>query len=271
MRTKEAPSFDDFWDRIITRAIRLCSKELDPDFSSKTDLRMRNLEEFRIELEKTYKLKRKWLQNEYLPEEPVPSLDFHKLGSILCRCIIGNKFYTYDVKKADAMQMERKYSEQYTHKEQLIWNMDNLYVNYKLAFLVGQGVAFDDLLFWAQDRIDTAEEELKKDLEDYKKADLQEKIKLMQAFITQLTSKERKLRPYNCSKTHDDFVSSMIFSLMKSDTLMRDFDYLSFGVIMFQWQEYTKQAIFTEIIMGLDRNISEQQFFRLFSTCMNWD
>ena len=269
MRNKEAPSFDDFWNRIIKRAIRLCSKEIDPDFNSRTGLRMRNMEEYRIELERTYKLKRKWLQDEYLPEDPMPSLDFHKLGSILCRCIIGNKFYTYDVKQADAMQMERKCSNRYSHKQQLAWNMDNLYINYKLAFLVGQGVAFEDLMFWAQDNIDVAKAKMSKGLESCECNDLQVKINLMQVFIEQLKTSEHGLRGYNCSKTHDDFISSMIFSLMKSDTLMRDFDYLSFGVIMFQWQEHTKQAVFAEIIMKLYHNISEQDFLRLRSLCIN--
>lgn len=250
MINRDERSFDDFWNRIIHRAIQFCTKEIDSDFSSRTNLRVRDIDDFRLELEKTYKEKRNWLKSEYLPEEIAPSLDFHKLSAVLCRCLIGNKFYTYDTSKAKLIQFERKKLSNLTHQDQLKWEINNLYVNYKLAFLVGEGVAFDDLLFWAQARIDEDRKSLD-NLESTDIATIQTKIQITEAFIDRLINKEHSLKRYYCSSHHDDFNSSIIYSLMKSDSQMRDFDYLSFGIIMFQWQEYTKRCIFSEIIEDL--------------------
>ena len=55
----------------------------------------------------------------------------------------------------------------------------------------------------------------------------------------------------------------MIVSLMKNDILMRDFDYLAYATIMFQWQEYTKQLILTHILSNPE-NKSRYNLSHLF-------
>lgn len=241
-------SFDYFWKYVIYPAIKECSEDVDLDFSSETNLRHRNPNDYKIELEKTYKQKRAWLKSEYLPEEQYPSLDFHKLSAILCRCLIGNKYFTYNVKTAEKIQRKRKRFGNFSHAEELEWENNNLYINYKLAFLVGEGVAFYDMMFWAQSRINEDKQALVQATDENEKQEIRQHKRLLELFIEQLNKKELGLRPYFCSRTHDDFKSSMIVSLMKTDCLMRDFDYLMFGTIMFQWQEYSKRCIFSELV-----------------------
>lgn len=243
-------SFDDFWDFVISPSITTCQNEIDPEFLALAGVRSRNPNEFRLEVEKKYKEKRAWLKDEYLPEEKNPSLDFHKLSSILCRCLIGNKFFTYDSKQAEQLHRKQKRTTHITHTEVLAWEIDNLFINYKLAFLVGEGVAFYDLLFWAQTKINADNEILKAVSDENKAKDIKQRISITEQFKDRLCDVEGGLRPYKKSKTHDDFISSVIVALMKNDCLMRDFDYLMFSAMMFQWQEYTKRCIFSELIFG---------------------
>lgn len=251
-------SFNDFWERIIERAIRLCFKQLDPDFSERAKVVSRQLSDYKDDLELMYRRKRNWLKQEYLPEEKDPSLDMHKLSSVLCRCVIGHKFFGYDVSAVEQIQAERKFNPNISHSEQIAWENSNIYVNYKLAFLVAEGTAYDDLIYWAQGRINQDNKDLRKierrlgnDDSDESLLQAAEEIKQHLAYTTAFKERlcaEGKLRRYVCTQTHDDYVSSMIVALMKSDCLMRDFDYLSMAANMFQWQEYTKVCIFTELI-----------------------
>lgn len=277
--SKSKHSFDDFWNRIICRAIDLCIKELDPSFQAQAGVNTRKLTEYKAELELMYKQKRNWLKYEYLPEELIPSLDMHKLSSILCRCVIGNKFFSYDTSAVELLQAERKLNKTISHNEQIAWEISNIYINYKLAFLIAEGIAFDDLLYWAQRRINQDTKRLKLSKEQGEDSTGQEKLSTSEveeiqkrlfytnSFIQKL-SKEGKLRRYVCGPTHDDFVSSIIVSLMKSDCLRRDYDYLSMSAIMFQWQEYTKVRIFTEIIEDSNHTGGAENINALLSLCL---
>ena len=260
--------FDDFWNDIIRPAIKLCTKDLDPFFQTHAKLRMQTEEEYKVNIASMYKKKRNWLKREYLPEESSPFLDMHKLSSVLCRCIIGNKFFGFDVATAELLHAEKKKDNSISHKELIAWEIANIYINYRLAFSVAEGVVFDDLLFWAQNRLNddliSSKKEGKQNdsstnrerkMNSYSRDDLQKRRTYTELFIQKL-SREGKLRRYNCGLTHDDFVSSMVVALMKSDCLCRDFDYLLMSSIMFQWQEHTKTQIFSEII---DCNCSSEK------------
>lgn len=238
-------SFDDIWERIVSPAINVCVKGVDTDFFSQTALCFRDKAEYKVEIERTYKQKRDWLKCEYLPYELHPSLDMHKLGAILCRCIVGNKFFSFDVRTAEKLQITKHNDRGISHSNLLKWEINNIYVNYRLAFLVAEGVAHEDLLFWAQSTINTARKNLENpDLAKERDENLK-KIRLYSDFKEKLM-KEGMLRRYDSAGMHDDFVPSMIVSLMKTDCLKRDFDYLMLATILFQWQEYTKTQLLSK-------------------------
>ena len=283
MKECSKKGFDNYWNRIILPAIYVCLAEMDQDFCDETDGIHKNEREYKKELESIFKEKSDWLDCEYLIEENNAALDCYRLGSILCRCIIGCKLMSFDIKVAESIQ-RTKWKE---HKEQrdlmTAWEIDNLYVNYKLAFLVGAGLAYHSLLFWAQNLInqynsdiakirkqmqDTTEEsengegenrdedkaqcededeEQNKEIEELNAAEC--RIKKALEIITHFKDiliGEGKLRSYDTTKRYDDFSSELIVSMMKTDCLSRDFDYLMFATILFQWQEYTKQCILLE-------------------------
>ena len=244
--------FYKIWDRTISRAITLCCEELDDNYKNETNFRIVDLEAYADELYDVVKRKEKWLQQEYLPNNKSKnsSLDMHKISSIFCRSIIGYKPFIYNMKKAQKNLKAIHSDEQKSQPEKIKWEIDNIYINYKLAFLVSEGIALDDLLFWANEKIKECAQEINNviDNEDIK-VYIEEMSFAYRDFIIQIKSQGR-LFSYVKSERHDTFCDSIVISLMKNDWLMRDFDYLSFATILFQWQEYTKIRIFTDILQS---------------------
>ena len=232
--------FDNIWD-IIQQQIKKCYDEADKSFVQNASLRIKDLKKYRKQLKELYFEKRKWLKSEYLPYDDIPRLDFHKLGSIICRCIIGNKPFLFDDKYAQKYVLEehRNLCPDYEHNRLLRFQIDNIYINYKLAFLVAEAVAFNDMKFWTNVQIDVLSKKNEKDSE------------LLISVYRKFLEKNRisKLVDYEQSSYHDTFYDSMVTCLMKSDILLRDFDYLTFSALLFQWQQYTKLKMFIQIII----------------------
>lgn len=226
-------TFNLFWDEIISPSIDKCQKDVSKKEKQMLNLSGMDKEKYKNHLHALYKRKREWLKREYLPAEGKSAvLDFHKLSAIMCRCIIGRKYFSFSVQ--DASEFYRTIEESNKTKTQkLEKEIDTIYINYKLAFLVSAGINYFDLLYKSK-RIQVDE------IDNYTK-------ELLGNFIERL-KENSQLFFYQKSSHHDDFKSSIIVSLMKNDRLMRDFDYLGYAALMFQWQEYTKDQIFFEIL-----------------------
>ena len=124
-----------------------------------------------------------------------------------------------------------------------------------MAFLVAEGIAYVDLLYWARVKINRINTKYSKD-DICKNVDcIKTKLEVYEKFISLLVSEKKGLYRYNASKLHDDFYVSEIIALMKNDYLKRDFDYLQFAISIFQWQEYTKKQHIYEIIKEYDFSI----------------
>lgn len=232
---KKNSHFNFFWEKAIYPSIKLAKQDIDNDFKEKTLLNFRDTVEYYAELEDMYRRKREWLKQKYLPHDEGPKLDFHKLGAIICRCIIGVKPVTYSVSIAEEILETINADETISHSDKMNWVVSNLYVNYKIAFFSAVGIAYADLLYWA-----------------YKK---QEDAKINGcpnedfyfAFAKEL-EKQKNLSFYPKSAFHENFVNSTIIALMKEDLLCRDFNYLMFSIILYQLQENTKRIIFSDIM-----------------------
>ena len=81
-----------------------------------------------------------------------------------------------------------------------------------------------------------------------------ESIKNIYIEFLHALNERKSLVFYRKSPNHDDFYTSMIVALMKNDVLMRDFDYLTYAASMFQLQEYTKQKLFSAILLDSSKN-----------------
>ncbi len=226
-------SFDLFWDNIIAPTIKYCLKGTER-YDGASNLKIDVDEDtFKKNLQNIYLRKREWLKREYLPEKDNASLDFHKLGALLCRSIVGCKPFSMDYEAA-ASQFNEHVKSHSSDYEVLKWQVDCIYINYKLAFFVASGVAYYDLLYNISKVINNGDESTKK----------KEVYKL---FLRKMLEFKR-LPEYEKSQCHDDFDSTMIVSLMKQDIKKRDFDYLSYGAILFQWQVYAKQRVVLQLI-----------------------
>lgn len=221
-------AFDRFWDNSVLPSINYCLSTIDKNDKEMLELTHVDLLHYKEELSSLFWRKREWLKKEYLPDEGAnATLDFHKLSAVMCRCIIGNKYFSFSSKKAVVLY---EYIEESTLKktEKLEREINSIYINYKLAFHVAAAISYYDLAYRVCE---------KKDQENNSR-----KVELLDRFNSML-HQNSELYLYKKSKSHDDFVSSIIVALMKNDYLLRDFDYLAFAAIMFQWQEYTKLQI----------------------------
>lgn len=259
--SKQKRGFDYIWDGIIANVIDYCEKNMDQNFCEKAEICLVEHNQYKNKLRDAYHKKREWLKGEYLPYQINPTLDFHKLSAIICRCIIGYKPISYNEKVAELFFKANR-SCRISSSDKLKWQISNVYVNYRIAFLSAAGVAYDDLLCWAQSRIDNLKSK------SFEAATPEnERLKIYNQFKEKLIEKST-LYMYQKSPTHDDFESSMIVALMKNDMLKRDFDYLSFATNMFQWQEYTKHCILTEILANSDNQFkyyNVKNIFELFN------
>ena len=127
-------TFDKFWNESISPSIELCLKEISYETKKYIKLKETNKKEYKEELENLYRHKREWLKKEYLPSEgPNAILDFHKLSVIICRSIIGNKYFSFSEQKANEL-FEQINRLTIPKKEKLKKEIDSIYINYKLAF-----------------------------------------------------------------------------------------------------------------------------------------
>ena len=227
-------SFDYFWEYDILPAIQKCEADVSDEFKSKTNFTKETLDVYKAKLSDIYNRKREWLKREYLVNSSNPVLDFHKLSAVMCRSIIGVKLFSFNLRKAEELFASIHSKNSMAREDKIRWQIDNVYVNYKLAFLVAQGIAFEDLRFWTTEKIKVAEKQESQELCIYKR-------------LLETLNRNGKLSEYDVSNNHDNFIDSNIISLMKSDCLKRDFDYLQFASQMFQWQEYTKQQLLIQI------------------------
>ena len=236
--------FDYMWEDSIFPLIQKCDEQLNTDYKSAVSMKIKDLNEYKSELRELYRHKRDWLKKEYLPYDKKAILDFHKLSAVMCRCIIGNKPFVFDQAVAE-QYLKQSHSERQRGKpgcEILRNQIDNIYVNYKLAFLVGESIAFYDLVQWAQRQIDYIQQEPTLVGEPEKTIDV------YQLFIEKMDD-AGILADYEwANRRHDPFFESMVSCLIKNDILKRDFDYLLFAANMYQWQEYTKRVLFSEIL-----------------------
>jgi hypothetical protein len=167
-------------------------------------------------LELFYIEKREWLKDIYWGDakDGEDKLDLHKLSGVLCRSIIGNKPFAFNFDKAQEYITENK------KQDDINWLVDNLYINYKVAFDAAMALTLFDLV----KRLGDAKEE------SYPYAsDLIKKI-----------GRNAKLDYYDepFQQTHETFYNSLVMDLALNDLNGRDFDYLSFASICFQLQQY---------------------------------
>lgn len=203
---KDEHHFDFLWEMFVKPIILDAEKELDKEFKEQCDFSMVCLPYYKKQLEKIYKRKREWLKNIYLPYDAEPLLDMHKIGAVLCRAIIGDKPFSFDIEKV------KKYVSQNNMQDDIQWYVDNVCINYKIAFYISIGPVFAEM---KKRMLEIGKDEIAKQLED-----------------------RGYLHFYPKNPKHENFENSSIIALMKNDILKRDFDYLYYATMLFQLERY---------------------------------
>lgn len=228
---------DQFWNEAFIPAFKKC--DIDIDAEDKSSLRLKDysyyIDGYKSLISKKFNEKCDWLKQFFLPEYgKTEKLDFHKLAAVSCRCIIGNKPYKFNTHSAEKLLEKLKDNDELTKSQKLAREINSIYINYKFAYLVSIGIAYIDLLYRTKMRINEASNDLEK---------------TVYTEIFEGIQKEHSLRCYPKSNCHDDFDSSVILSLMQSDISMRDFDYLLYSAMVYQYQEYAKARIVSEVLV----------------------
>lgn len=212
--------FDIFWEKFIVPTIFNVLADVDPDFKAACDFKIAydDIAEYREALRKTYREKREWLKEIYMPHAAKPILDIHKLGAVICRSLIGNKPYSFNIADAEAFVIKKfgnTKSEQNTD-----WFFSNIYANYKVAFYASIGAAYLNILYRSQKANDS-------DSLDY-------------------FANNSCLNFYKQNKSHECFENSCMISLQKNDLLGRSFDYLGYSILIYQLEQYNYPTLDTE-------------------------
>lgn len=227
-------SFNYIWEKIVWPSITLVYEQMDDAFkqATKLDYAYRDVSAFKRDVMEFYREKREWLKCVYLPHERNPVLDEHKLGAIWCRTMLAFKPFYFDLKAAEKY-VETKFGTNENGDVDLEdapnnseWFTKNIYSNYRVAFVVSVGIVYLYLLYDCKEK--------GKDVPEY----------LHDAY--EYFNSKRKLRCPVTTEAHNDFQTSCIIALQKNDVLGRDFDYLTYAIMLFQLEHYNRMCYYMQ-------------------------
>lgn len=219
-----------FWKNLVLPTIKLVYDEIDPEFKERVNLcyAYDDLDLYKQDVMPFYLEKREWLKEVYLPHEDHPKLDQHKLGAIWCRMLLAYKPFYFNYEKAVKYVNERfkrlEKDEDSDPEDNSEWFVKNLYANYRAAYLVSTGIVYFYLLYDCKE---------KKDLDDYLKEGGFEFFDTNGGLIG-----------YPTREGHSEFTSSCIIALEKNDINGRNFDYLTYAIMLYQLEYYNKVQFF---------------------------
>lgn len=222
-------SFEFLWNSIIFPTIKAAEEDVNEEFKKACNLQFAysDIDKYKDDLMNFYHEKRQWLKGVYLPHDEHPMLDMHKIGAILCRCLLAYKPFYFDYPKAEKYVVNKFGGNKENHID---WFIDNIYVNYKVAFYVSTGLVYIELL------------------DSYSPNGNFTDLKALRFFLDL-----GGIMYYAKSPTHDNYVNSCILALQKNDVLHRNFDYLSYAINLFQLESFNRMYY----QLNIQQNIKE--------------
>lgn len=199
--------FDMLWDLAVPNTIQSCIDEVNNEFIKERNLHICDLHLLKKDIESFYVVTKDQLKIECYGKSANNNLDLHKLAAIFCAALIKYKPVVFK---------DNLVSKNISNK---VFVINNYLINYKIAFYVAATICYYDL-------VDRVADDCKKGIESKK---LLDKIIDMEG-----------LAFYPRNKNHSPFENSFIIELARNDTNCEKFDYFSFALSMFQWQEYTR-------------------------------
>lgn len=159
---EESRHYTQIWEKIIKNVLDVVSEECDDDFVKECALEVKQIENWKNALELKYRSFRRELKKIcYGDSKDCALLDGRKIAAIFCRALIEEKAYTFDTEKAYKLMSSKKVS--LTPVKFNRWAVDNIYINYKVAYYVSLQLVYLTLL---HDLISTKRGELAKSLNE---------------------------------------------------------------------------------------------------------
>ena len=217
-------NFQFIFTYIVEPVIDEIESTVDVDFKKKFVFRRNDLELIRDRCENFYQEKREDLKklfygNKYTKEHAEDKkycLDLHKIASIICYSLIKYKVFVFDSDKVN--EHLNSLSGDTTLKTD--WIIDNVLVNYKLAFNFSIAFIYYKMLF---DATNNGDEELARKIQTQRGLSLYKEHSNNEVI-----------------KRHESFKNSVILDFFKRDVKGRSFDYFMYATVLFQIEEYNK-------------------------------
>lgn len=137
------------WSNIIVPSIEMIEEQADPDFKRKTKLKIKELKQYKRGVEREYRILRQQLKTEcYGIEANEGILDGRKIAAVFCCALLKEKSFLFDTDIAYKILLEKN-GIAHTQAEKLSvnrWLVDNVLMNYKLAYYVGLQIVYITLL-----------------------------------------------------------------------------------------------------------------------------
>ncbi len=214
-KNNKLTNFNYIFSEIIIPLVDEIQNGMNSEFKHYCDLKIININLVQENCEKFYLKKRNELKKIFYGKQYTYKngnddefcLDLHKIAAIICCGLIRFKIFWYDETKA------LNYIKEHNIKD-TDWLIDNVLINYKLAFHFSMAFMYYKMLF---------------DSKNDENNDLYNKIE-----------EQRGLYLYKKNSEHESFENSVILDFAKRDINNRSFDYFMYATVLFQIEEYNK-------------------------------
>lgn len=219
----ERKTFDEIWDQIIEKTIEYSISSMDQVFKSQCCLGHEDYKTLKPLVEKDYKENRHQMKIEcYSSASKDDCLDSRKLGALICGALIHVKCIAIDEKKA--FDYSEKKKKELTIEEYNIWAVNNVFINYKIAYIASWQFVFASSIYCLRNGVEMFED------------DFSVKTKLKYADVL---SENRGFFPYPKWKYFDSFGVNMIVDLARADINGRDLDLILYSMMLWQIEMYS--------------------------------
>lgn len=190
-----------FYEEFVLPTIETCQNEItDVNFKAEYKPVFLDEESYRKRYAKTFRANRRKLKDLFYGDDEHNYLNPMKLAAVLCHTLIDCKPIRFEGNVNINQNTLSSYN--------AVWLSNHLLINYKIAFLSSISLVYSQIL---------AEKKPDKESEFVKNGQL------------------AKYGYYD----RNSFQTNVIINLARNALLGRDFDDLTFALMMFQWYEYT--------------------------------
>ncbi len=201
--------FEKLWNLVVPNVIQMSMEEVDAEFMKERNLHLCDITLLKQDIESFYNEIKEQLKLKCTENVERESLDLHKLAAIFCSGLLKYKPVVFDDRLRGKIDEENS-----------TYILNNYLINYKIAFYVAAGIVYYDII-----------EKVQKDDE-----------------VLNYIINEGCLLKYPTNDRHSPFENSVIIELARNDYEDKEFNYFTFAILMFQWQEYSLLKVKYDLI-----------------------